>query len=104
MMFALLLHVAQGQTCGPGHLELDWSQARLVNNNLGGHGKVQNGPSLIRFGNIGYLGGRQVDLIIRSRETDSVMRDKCDYGALPPPPTPSLGPHAARHKLTAALV
>ena len=109
-MLVLLLHAAQGQTCGPGHLELDFINARLIINNLGGSAKVDNrkrkgfeGSEYIRYGNVGSLGGRQVDLIIKSRDTDSVMDFKCGGCALPPPTPPSLGPHAARHNYTAAL-
>ena len=108
MLLVLLLHAAQGQTCGPGHLELDFVNARLINNNLGDGGKSVNnrrwkGKGYIRYENVGYLGGRMVDLIIVSRESDGIMKEKCN-GALPPPvPSLGLGPHAARHNYTAAL-
>ena len=76
---AALLHAAHAQQCGEGHLELDWSQARLKYNNLGGHGKVSGDPSEVRYENMGTLGGRQVDVVMKSRETDAIMEDKCDY-------------------------
>ena len=54
--------------CGPSHLELDWVNARLMYNNLGGHGKVSADPPVIRYQNVGTLGGRQVDVVFSSRE------------------------------------
>ena len=62
-----------------------------------------DGKGYIRYRNVGYLRGRMVDLIIVSRESDGIMKEKCN-GALPPPvPSLGLGPHAARHNYTAAL-
>ena len=109
MLLVLLLHAAQGQTCGPGHLELDFVNALLINNNLGNGGKSVNnrrwkGKGYIRYGNVRYLGERMVDLIIVSRESDSAMTSKCD-GALPSPtPLPKPRPSRGTAQLTAALV
>lgn len=52
--------------CSKKPTDLDFSKAKLLHSNLGGHGPDEDGPMGIRYGNVAEVNGQSIDLLINT--------------------------------------